>query len=98
MKKAKEYYDLYKNRMINPETVNQAISGLITDLNNEVEELKQIRHVKYDHGFLPILKEMNQKWNAIVRLFEKEFGKSPIIRDGYRIFIIKQIPELQDKI
>lgn len=97
MKKAKEYYELYRVALTNEERVNQALSDLIKDLNDEVMELQKTRHVKFDRGLMPILKETNQKWNAIVRLFEKEFGASPVKPDGFKIFWINKMPELKGK-
>lgn len=98
MKKAKEYYELYKFDLMDKEKANKALSDLIKDLNEEVKELQQIRHVRFDRGMMPILKETNQKWNAIVRLFEKEYGASPIRADGFKIFWLSKMPELNGKI
>lgn len=98
MRKAKEYYELYKVALMNEEKTLKAISDLIIELNAEVKELQRLRHVKFDRGLIPILKETNQKWNAIVRLFEKEFGESPIRPDGYKIFWLREMPELEGKI
>ena len=77
--KAKEYYELYKFDLMSEkdDKVLKAISDLVHDFNKEVTELREIRHVKFDRGMIPILKEMNQKWNAIVRLFQKEYGATP---------------------
>lgn len=41
---------------------------------------------------------MNDKWNVIVRLVEKDYGQSPLLRDGYKKFWINQIPELEDHV
>ena len=98
MKKAKEYYELYKVDLMDQERANQALYDLIKDLNDEVMELQKIRHVKFDRGLIPILKKTNQKWNAIVRLFEKEFGTSPVKPDGFKRFWIHEMPQLEGKI
>ncbi len=98
MKKAKDYYEQYKLAMLNDDMIVDAIRDLIGDLNLEVKELQEVRHVKFDRAIYPILKEMNQKWNAIVRLFEKEYGVSPIKTDGYKIYWINKIPRLEGKI
>lgn len=98
MRKAQEYYELYKRALMNPEKSSRAISDLIIELNIEVKELQKIRHVKFDRGIIPILKETNRKWNAIVCLFEKEYGASPIVRNGFRIFWLDKMPELKGKI
>lgn len=97
MRKAKEYYELYKVALMNEERATQALSNLIKEFNDEVVELQKIRHVKFDRGLMPILKETNQKWNAIVQLFEKEYGASPIKPDGFKIFWLNNMPELKGK-
>lgn len=98
MKKAKEYYELYKLDLMDDDKAVKAISDLIGDLNKEVKELQELRHVQFDRGMLPILKEINQKWNAIVRLFQKEYGAAPIKADGFKIFWLEKMPELKGKI
>jgi len=98
--KAKEYYELYKLDLMSEkdDKVLKAISDLVHEFNKEVTELREIRHVKFDRGMIPILKEMNQKWNAIVRLFQKEYGATPIKPDGFKTFWLDQMPELKGKI
>lgn len=100
MKKAKDYYELYKLELMSEddETVNNALSKFIMAFNDEVSELQKIRHVRFDRGIIPIMKEMNQKWNAVVRLFEKEYGCSPIRLDGFKIFWTQSVPDFEGKI
>lgn len=100
MKKAKDYYELFKFDLMSEddEKANHALSEFIKALNDDVQELQKLRHVQFDRGIIPIMKEMNQKWNAVVRLFEKEYGRSPIKPDGFKIFWIRSMPELEGKI
>lgn len=100
MKKAKDYYELFKFDLMSEddEKANHALSEFIKALNDDVQELQKLRHVQFDRGIIPIMKEMNQKWNAVVRLFEKEYGHSPIKPDGFKIFWIRSMPELEGKI
>ena len=67
-------------------------------MNSEVQNLLKVRHVKTDAGTFPIFKEMNQKWNAIVRLFEKKYGTTPIIKDGFQTYWVHKLPQLMGKI
>jgi hypothetical protein len=45
-----------------------------------------------------MLKEMNQKWNAIVRLLEKKYGATPIVKDGFQLYWVRRMPQLMGKI
>lgn len=98
--KAKEYFAKYEKGLVSESTdeCSTAIAGLLTDMNAEVKKLMEVRHVKFDRGGIAVLKEMNEKWNAIVRLLEKKYGATPIIRDGFRTFWVREMPQLQDHI
>lgn len=95
--KAKEYYILVKEAIDGQKAdeLKTVASEIILNMNDEVEELCKKRHVQFDRGIFPIIKEMNDKWNVIVRLVEKDYGQSPLLRDGYKKFWINQIPELE---
>lgn len=98
--KAKEYYIPIKDAIDSgkAEDIKTVVSDMILNMNDEVEELCEKRHVQFDRGIYPIIKEMNDKWNAVVRLVEKDYRQSPILRDGYKKFWINQIPELEGHI
>ena len=98
--KAKEYFAKYEQDLVseNTDKCSTAIAGLLTDMNAEVKKLMEVRHAKFDRGGFAVLKEMNEKWNALVRLFEKKYGVTPIIRDGFRTWWIHERPQLQDYI
>ena len=100
MKKAKESYDLYKDSLLsdNSETVKNAATSLITDLLQEEIEISEQRRAKHSQAQIAIIRETNQKWNAIVSLFENEYGKSPIVRNGYRVYWLMKMPELIGKL
>ena len=49
----------------------------------EVKEIIKERNVKTDDGLMGIIRSQNQKWNAVVNLFVKQYGVSPIKRDGF---------------
>ena len=98
--KAKEYYEKHKAGLINvdKETALTATLGLIYELMNEVEAIVKARHVKYDRGFIPILREQNDKYKAIVRMFEKEYGASPIRTDGFELVLENRFPGITEKL
>ena len=94
--KAKDYY----NQMIaeNPQTEDefiQSIGKVIEGLNAESKELIKKRKAQRNDAIRGIIRELNNKWNALVSLWEKDHnGKAPIRRNAYWDAWVKQIPEL----
>lgn len=50
--------------------------------------------MKRDDALRAVIRELNDKWNAIAGLFEKKQGASPIRRNAFWDEWVKQIPEL----
>lgn len=98
--KAKDYFAKYEKSLASadPDECSTAIAEMLNEMNSEVQNLLKVRHVKTDAGTFPIFKEMNQKWNAIVRLFENKYGTTPIVKDGFRLFWVCKMPQLMGKI
>lgn len=98
--KAKEYYILVKEGIETGTAteLKKAVDEMFLGMNREVQELQKKRNVQFDRGIFPIIKEMNDKWNAVVNLIEKDYGESPIVRNGFRNFWVAKIPELGDHI
>lgn len=98
--KAKDYFAKYEQALAsdNSDECSTAIAEMLNEMNSEVQNLLKVRHVKTDAGTFPIFKEMNQKWNAIVRLFEKKYGATPIVKDGFQLYWVRKMPQLMDKI
>ena len=81
--KAKECADIYK---ANP--CDNTLMEIVDSFIKEIKEIAEIRHVKYDIGFVSILSEQDRKWRAFTRL-------CPDIRpDGFRIMVFKHFPFL----
>ena len=93
--KAVDYFNKYESRLIqdNDDGI-KAIGELLYDMVMESKTLMNNRNVKTTLGIVSIIKELNDKWNAICRLFEKKYKESPIVRDGYKIYWLKEMPEL----
>lgn len=98
--KAKDYFAKYEQALAsdNSDECSAAIAEMLNEMNSEVQNLLKVRHVKTDAGTFPIFKEMNQKWNAIVRLFEKKYGATPIVKDGFQLYWVRKMPQLMGKI
>lgn len=93
--KAKEYYE--RIMVNNPQTANEmvnAIGDVIDSLNQEAKDIIAKRKVRHNDAVRAVIRELNDKWNAIVALFEKKQGKSPIHRNAFWDAWVKQIPEL----
>ena len=98
--KAKDYFAKYEQALAsdNSDECSTAIAEMLNEMNSEEQNLLKVRHVKTDAGTFPIFKEMNQKWNAIVRLFEKKYGATPIVKDGFQLYWVRKMPQLMGKI
>lgn len=98
--KAKEYYAKYHDQLPSPNEKEcfHAISDLILELSGEVKTIASQRKAKTNQATIGIIREINDKYNAIVSLFEAKDGASPIKRDGFMSFWKKEMPELKGKV
>lgn len=97
--KAKDYLEEFGQQLIDSEPdfeqFRHAASKIIIRMNDELFEMQKKRHISTNQGAVSMLKELNDKWNALVTLFEKKYGHSPIVRNGYRTYWLKEMPKLQ---
>lgn len=98
--KAKEYYTKYHDRMLSTDhdTSLQAISDLIGDLSREFKTIADSRNVRWNRAAYGILKELNDKYNAIVSLFETKDGFSPIRPNGFKLYWEREMPQLKGRL
>lgn len=59
------------------------LRNLQEDFSKDQQQLLHARRPETPEGLLNIIRDINQKWNALVRIFEKEQGGSPINPDGW---------------
>lgn len=90
--KAKDYYKKYGDALIEE---HGHISGdgelpqdspaylLIKSFYDEAAALVTLRHCQSNEAGISVIKELNQKWNALCGLFEKDGTRSPLKRDGF---------------
>ena len=97
--KAKEYYEKYKAGLLSADNEKYlpAARGLIYDLLDESKAVAEARHVRFDRGFIPVLREQIGKYKAIVRMFEKDYGVSPIRADGFEQVLEEYVPGVLKK-
>ena len=95
--KALEYYNKYGPEFFNlkdKDEIDDIVLSLIREFNQEIVSLCEIRKVETNAGMAGIILELNQKWNALITLFVKGYGLSPIVTDGYKRFWLLQSPDL----
>lgn len=85
--KAKEYYAKYGERLMNPETEDEALADLLSDFVHEATDLMKQRKVSNDKSTLAIIDELNNKWNALCEMFPVP----TLIRNGYQTYWYKKL-------
>lgn len=91
--KAKDYYKLIKQAK--PSELPEAVGEIVDGMNREVKELINKRHVKTDERVRAIILELNNKWNAIVSMFEKDYGYPLLERNKFKNLWGKYYPHLK---
>ncbi len=94
--KAKEYYAKYRDRIASKDDKEslQGVCDMLFELGLEAQELIAKRKVRSDCGAVAVLRELNDKYNAVCRMFERDYGAPIIKQDGFMTYWRKQIPEL----
>lgn len=95
--KAKEYFEKYKDLGSEPFEARKPIAKkLFLELSDEVTEICNSRKIRTNVSLISVIKEINQKWNAIANLFEKEYGEQILARNGFKEQWKDLMPELKD--
>ena len=94
--KAKEYFEKYDEDIWqeahDPQVKTDGpMAKMFIDFSSEIKDIIKQRNIKSDRAVLALIEELNQKWNAVVRLFEKKYGVSPIKKDGFSIAYRKEL-------
>jgi len=84
--KAKEYAERYKSEG----KTQDALVKVCKDIFCEFKPIAEARHVKLDSSGLSIIRELDDKWRAFVRLS----GDGHINPNGFIDFCIYRMPEL----
>lgn len=99
--KAKEYVEEYANAILlfyqnrQLDEINKIIRTIFISLNEEVNDICEMRHSTHNNALFGAIKQENDKWNAIRKGFEKKIGLPVLKRDGFVRFWSKEIPEVQ---
>lgn len=96
--KASEYFEKYDQRVMDDAKTDEvdAAGELLTEFVLETKTLLKKRNVSNNRAMLSCLKEINLKWNAMCNLFQKKYGQSPLLCDGYKSIMISLTPGLKE--
>ncbi len=89
--KAKEYANLFKEEMSDFE-YEKTVTKVLINFISEVEDIRALRNAHTDSSLIAIIKEQNNKWNALARMV------SGLNQDGFKAFMLIKMPELKNKI
>lgn len=93
IKTAQEYIEKYRNQITSGDMEKTALGArmLLKDLASDMTEMSNTRRIKKPNAAFILLCETNAKWNRIAAAFEKELGKSPLKKDGFRTWYEKAL-------
>lgn len=94
--KAIDYYNKYHDGLLSPaaDTQSKAISAFVIELSQESQKMMSDRGGKSASALAGVIRELNQKYNAVMCLFQKKDGTAPMIQDGFLAFWKREVPEL----
>lgn len=94
--KAKEYYEKYAADLLSEDqtTIKNAGEALTRDFMDEVGAISEKRKVSRPESIVDIIKELNQKWNALGSLFIKRDRRPVLAENGFRDLMQDQITKL----
>ena len=94
--RAADYINKYGepfSKLTSDEERKKMIFEIADAFYQELRELMEVRHITTERGLYHAVNELNAKWNALARLFEKYYHVSPMKRDGFRIMIDELVKE-----
>ena len=106
--KAKEYYAKYSKGIYeeclryenDPEDIDwdspSVVSDLFADMVTECRNIISSRHSTKNEIACEVIKEQNQKWNVMCRMFKKEYGREVMKKDGLLDYFAARIPHLKE--
>lgn len=87
--RATEYFEKYDQPLmevflIGGEKAEDAAGDFAGEFFREMGDICEMRHVTLMSGLKGVVKDQNNKWNKVVRLFTAKYGFSPIKQDGFK--------------
>lgn len=93
---AKKYLPLVKARVNSEEELLEIAKDIVEDFQNDLVRTIEARKISNLESAARAVLEVNDKWNALVKIFVRELGASPIKKDGFRNIKVMQTPELAE--
>ena len=100
--KAVEYFEkysdaIYKEIMEKHDTTQ--VQAMIHEMLLEAKEILKERHAMTDRAAVAVLKQQNQKWNAMIPKFQQAYDTPVLLRNGFYDIVNKtmyqgQLPSL----
>ena len=80
--KAQEYYDKYFPRIfgknaLSREECTQISVDILSDFCNEAVAICDLRRARQNNAVAAVIREQNEKWLAMCRIFRKKIGVCP---------------------
>lgn len=78
--KAKDYFAKYGPSIWSEKVLASGLCSadeMFKEMTAEISTLAEKRHVIASAGINKIILEINDKWNAVCRLYEKKYGERP---------------------
>lgn len=91
--KAQEYYEKYFENVENFEEIAKNGGSMFQDMLNEFDEIKKQRKVKTFDGSVGIVRELNDKWNAVVGKVERKFSERVMKRNVIWNLLLPNVDE-----
>lgn len=96
VKKAKEYAqefisnvtDLQDKEKLEAE-IKKMTDGFFEDMRFLIKE----RNISKDEGLIPVVKELNAKWNSVKIKLKKHYGVNVIVDNGMSLLIKQNFPD-----
>lgn len=94
--KAIDYYNIMMEYPQTAEGITEAASKVIGLMHTEMKELIAKRKAVRDSAVAAIIREQNDKWNAVIGIYEKKNGYCPLARNAIWKHWAKLIPKLNE--
>lgn len=87
--RATEYFEKYDQPLmevfrIGGEKAADVSGDFACEFLREMGDICEMSHVTRMNGINGVVKDQNNKWNKVVRLFTAKYGFSPIKKDGFK--------------
>lgn len=94
--KASDYYNIIMGYPQTADGVAESVGRVVDMMNTEAKELIARRRAVRDSAVAAIIREQNNKWNAIIAIYEKKNGYCPLARNAIWKHWAKLIPKLNE--